>query len=533
MSSGRYQSRLFNFVYQQSRRVTQHLHSASRHLQVAAIWGVQIILSPLYLLFQSTESAGKQLHSSSKQSLLQLPANHPDSQPQTPPTADTPIQQVLRLVDSLPSQEPANFLTFFVSNALKRFNFFLHSPKNTSNLTHSSSPISEKLKESNLILTKKSLLSTRNCPIVRGIATQLSSRTLVLVTAQNQILDILTTQQQQKLQQRIIGEVAKYWRYQRLAHLGRQEAELILQPDSAIAFLDRTVANLESAHLAPVSKTALSVTLAVAQRSRAIAQVIQTHLTMSFGGKSSLHSQDSEARTIKIQALIWAAIDYFFGDHRGLPLEQNRQTQKPLLNRRFVFKLPYSSQLISTDVDPWLSESDLFGDLEAESKQTIFAQPQTLIHKTKQALPSSHLIKYSWQKMSDRFQRFLPQLKQASELVKRQKTTHSVIETHKTANNAALIFGKGDYSSIATPKTTLSPVSQHRQESTSKISNQVHSQSTEIDPAPDWIETHATAIGYVKHPLEQLLALLDRVMLWLEELLMKILQWIQQLWQGK
>ena len=175
-SSGRYQSRLFNFVHQQSRRLTENLRSASRHLQVSASWGAQLLLYPVYLLFQSKRSTGKQFYQTVQQSWPQLQADDTISQPQTPPTADTPIQRVLLLVN-VPSEEAV------------------------------STPKQGKTDSPN-----------RNRPVVRGIATQLSSHTLVLVTAQNEILDILTSQQQQKLQERIIGEIADYWRYQRLAH---------------------------------------------------------------------------------------------------------------------------------------------------------------------------------------------------------------------------------------------------------------------------------------------------------------------------
>ena len=48
--------------------------------------------------------------------------------------------------------------------------------------------------------------------------------------------------------------------------------------------------------------------------------------------------------------------------------------------------------------------------------------------------------------------------------------------------------------------------------------------ATGMEAQPDWIETNATVMGYVKHPLEQLLAWLDSLMLWLEEMLLKIWQ---------
>ena len=52
---------------------------------------------------------------------------------------------------------------------------------------------------------------------MRGIATNLISRNLVLVTADNEILDILTPQQQAKLADRIITEVGNYWHSWQLA----------------------------------------------------------------------------------------------------------------------------------------------------------------------------------------------------------------------------------------------------------------------------------------------------------------------------
>ena len=49
-------------------------------------------------------------------------------------------------------------------------------------------------------------------------------------------------------------------------------------------------------------------------------------------------------------------------------------------------------------------------------------------------------------------------------------------------------------------------------------------QSSEcLEHNPDWIETNATAMGYVKHPLEQLLEWLDLAILWLEDVFSQVL----------
>jgi len=123
--SGRYQSRLLNFVHQQSRRLTQQWDHTYRHLQVATKWGVELLLYPVYLLLNSTESAAKTLEGKEPPPRLKL-------QSQTPPTVDTPIQQVLEAVKSLPSQleeaKPAKTSAPFKFVGILWSKLFRHSP---------------------------------------------------------------------------------------------------------------------------------------------------------------------------------------------------------------------------------------------------------------------------------------------------------------------------------------------------------------------------------------------------------------------
>ncbi len=209
-SSGRYQSRLFNFVHQQSRRVTQQWEHTYRHLQVATKWGVEVLLYPVYLLFQSSESFGKTLQTKEPQTRLKLQPNDPNFQPEMP-NVDSPIQHILEAVNYLSSDEPATpTKTSEPFNPLALLGVFrLKFVDNNANLTQSSN-ITENKAES----LKPSHLENplqQHLPIVRGIATNLFNRNLVLVTTDNEILDILTPQQQAKLEDRIINEVANYW----------------------------------------------------------------------------------------------------------------------------------------------------------------------------------------------------------------------------------------------------------------------------------------------------------------------------------
>ncbi|HEY9296914.1 MAG TPA: hypothetical protein VIQ31_11165, partial [Phormidium sp.] len=87
-------------------------------------------------------------------------------------------------------------------------------------------------------------------------------------------------------------------------------------------------------------------------------------------------------------------------------------------------------------------------------------------------------------------------------------------------------------------KTVFSPASPSKSGSaTTKNSltttkKQLQKQSnSDYDNTSDWIETQATPTGYIKHPLEQVLAVLDRTMFIIEELLLKMWKEIQQLFR--
>ncbi|NJP12535.1 MAG: hypothetical protein HC866_26255, partial [Leptolyngbyaceae cyanobacterium RU_5_1] len=107
-SSGRYQSQLFNFVTRQSLRLRDRSSQAWRQVKLAAVWGMQILLYPLYVTFQTTRLVGKQLRQTIRQTLPQLQAATRSLQQvidsSEPMSADTPILRSLQAIqDLLPS----------------------------------------------------------------------------------------------------------------------------------------------------------------------------------------------------------------------------------------------------------------------------------------------------------------------------------------------------------------------------------------------------------------------------------------------
>ncbi|NEQ21425.1 MAG: hypothetical protein F6K28_19830, partial [Microcoleus sp. SIO2G3] len=381
-SPGRYQSRLFNFLNRQSIKFTAQCDRAVRHLKVTAVWGAQILLYPLYLVVQGSLSTGRQLSSAAQAGFPQIKALT-QSQPkqETPPAADTPIQRVLGEVNTLFELESAESLASLPSFlSVTGTQKLAKTAKTNKQLTTDDEQLTDAIAAKPL---------SNQCALIQGVATQLETRTLVLVTVQNQILDILTPQQQQKLASRIRWEVAdllRQWRLavaskshapQRLAKLDQprvflpvrvfwnlmawvqnspvaiaanvfQEATLVYHPTPqpsqpqhrrqkqlttsnpavltshpALAFLDRTVAELESHQLVPGSEVVVTLsdraTSVLRERTQKLRQQLQTPFITPRDSAESLEA--SQPNTSKIQSLIYAAVDYFFG-RRGSTLPQ-------------------------------------------------------------------------------------------------------------------------------------------------------------------------------------------------------------------
>jgi hypothetical protein len=551
-SSGHYQSRLFNFVNQQSRRLTQQWENTFRHLQVATKWSLETLLHTVYILMQSSESSGKTLHTKEPQSRLKLQPNDTDFFAETPLTVDTPIQHLLGEIQNLSSEEvtatssnatlnPLAFLRTLWSKAIH------HKPTEHPNPPQSLA-ISDNPAGS---LHPSQLKDALKChfPAVRGIATNLLNRNLVLVTADNEILDILTSQQQAKLEDKIISEVANYWSFWRLAKVkkenallpeidrllakltGKRTSEIAYLPEDTsedlnlinqsklLAFLDASVAKLETNAVVPVQ-----------QRSREIIQVFQTQLNIFIYGKERLaargeiavNADSLETQALNFQALIEAALNYFFGVGAGkkLNLSSNeRQLQGKLLPYR-RFNIPKSPQLHNqVPTEPWLNFHDLFGEFK-----TVAEKPVTVSQRLNPILAPNILPEMSMpKKVVHRRKAVCPETspKAKSGLVQKKQPTRNFTSTQK-------ISGK-----IIPAKQTQDRVSQSKSESSKPDVFQRLRQSTQMEAKPDWIETTATLMGYEKHPLEQLLEWLDSFMLWLEEMFVKIFQALQKLWRGK
>lgn len=235
---------------------------------------------------------------------------------------------------------------------------------------------------------------------------------------------------------------------------------------------------------------------------------------------------DREHQTSKIQALIWGAIHYFFGRNPKtleqttptnnvdqLPIGGNNKPQTALPRRPFSSALPKSPNLQSQNIaDTWLTMDDLFGDLQevtevVDEQQLLVTSSQT----TKSALPASPYVRTTGE-INSKYA-----LRARYALVKLLQRRYKIRKF-----SPILAFSK------------RSPLPDSENKSNKdEILHQQYQQTTEVEAKPDWIETQAQTIGYEKHPLEQILEWLDRIILWLEDIFVKISLFLRGLLRGK
>ena len=462
-ASNRYQSRLFSFIHRQSRFLTNRLSSAWKSLQAVTSW-----MSPIVFYPSLPQSAAKQ-------NLPQLP--------NTSPTVDTPIKQVLLLVEDLPSEQE---ITTTPSKNLFGFLWNKFFPKVNTELSTTAN--SSQLLEPTQQESSNFLVQSR--PKVQGIASLISNRLLVLVSPHNEILDILTSHQQQVLQAQIISEVTS-WRLQRIlpskderlpprqnwllapinsivnwVQRDKEQGKLSVFSSSAIASLDRNIAKFET-DLAPIAS-----------------------ITKAF----------------QIQGLIRAAIDYFF----------KRDCAERSARGDRISKLPeFTTNNLE---DPWLEMSDLFGTEDLAKQSLVLEKPAnstSYLPENKNVTQfDQELNKYSLNSLLRRW-RQPTQKNSASITVKTPQITKITKAQPNSLSQNPQISQK--LKAVATNSPSFN------------LDNSVAAKSSErLEPKPDWIETPAIAMGYVKHPLEQLLEWLDLAMLWLENKLVKFWHWLQQ-----
>jgi hypothetical protein len=390
-SQGKYQSQVMNFLNRQVQGVKDRGGEVWKKLKIAAIWGAQMALYPLYAIVQASRYA---LHQFSQ-------ATATGSLPDAPPECDRPIVSILQdLGVGLPEFANCEQLEADHRPALG----------------------SAKTKAPNLVEFTSSTLDLPQLAII-GIATDLASKQLVLVATNCQTI-ALTPAQHHQLTRRILWELAQFG-YDYRTYLKQIRNPAILPSQF-------------SSNTWPI--------------------------VQGFWGLMQWVNQGEIA-----QGLDW------FGEWGSAP-------PTPALPGQTTGKRVPSGQLVPGSDRLQRAIAYFFNKKSLRTLSAGAAAAGALI----QPLPTQGLT---------------AKTPAASSL-----TTQSLVD-HAMAVQA------GHPIAVNPARRTPLALPEPRRTKSGLTWRSVF----ELDPTDSWIETEATPVGYVKHPMEQLMGWLDGCFSWLEQ----------------
>lgn len=547
---GPYKSQLFSTLNRQSQRLRDRLGMTVRHLKVMAQWSIQTLIYPFYWLLHPQKWLGPTLGSGTSSTLPALPEpSQGDAvdQPDAALTVDRPIQSVLTTVQpwlvepdtSPPLPRPSVPLTGSFTDRLRES---LGSSADTPAIALVPAPVSlpSSASPSPPLLSRwgqqiKTLFHPEdNTVVIRGIASRLGDRQLVLTTADNLSLDVFTTDQQQTLQTLIRQELAQ-WRYHRRRHwaltqrqwrgipLVNPQTETVLMPvDWLWRGLYRWQTRAESPdQLLPPTLPPLA---------QLPAWVEQT-------GSALTHHPLVETTVIKSQQLSYQLVE-------ALPLEALPPPLRHLgedLQQKLAQRLAASDHLPETSPDPFALKvllqaaiAHFFGPNDRRSIPTATADQQALSGTTNEPSP--------WLQWDELFAE-LPKPSLAQPLLGRSRpsdsqgamvpadaatmTVSASVPTVPAANRPQATAMSADPWDENWLEDSI-PLTPSRPPLPSTSNLTTSGRSPTLETAFDWIETQAKPVGYDKHILVWCLEWLDRLAYWLETAIGRLWQWLRQ-----
>lgn len=514
-SSSRYQSRLFNFILQQSLLWTDRAAKAVRHFQVTTVWGIQALLYPIYVAVKSTRR--KLSHSSTSEDR------------QFSATADTPIQLVLEDIQRGELNERPEPSMPQLAGETGKFphpNVAANWIKSWVNRMGAIVRVEDRSQPAAIDFSQLQIC---------GVASLIDDRKLVLIGRENRILDVLSSPQQQRLERRIFIEVGNYW-------MARQEPQPPGKFDRFVEWLQKSpiarsvnlfqerTANLPAASipleatgtnalqtsLSPVNPTqnatidrwhtlVRSAQTSLAQTQQFVVEKARTarfpKLTDPWQTSSSDFPPKSTSETAKFSATptdlkalpIAPEIPNFHYHKIGKIVKSASESLR--------VKVELAADRFAQIADPWLSPLQ---DAENDTDRAI--NPLKLGDRTLKRLPPSISL-----------DRPIAQLQTWA-----QESQNRLAEWG--------IPGWEPRREVAIETPSITPVSS--QEALTNPFVWESDIATLPPPSPgNWIETEATSVEYIKHPLERILEWLDRIAFWVEERIVRLWQSLQGWWQ--
>jgi hypothetical protein len=570
-STERYKSRLFNFLNRKSIHLSNEIGKTIRQLRAAAEFGVQLLLYPVYLMVQAGRSTRQKLEQKAQPNRY-LADGELDSEALSAHSTAQPIEQILKAVEPLlvTTGQKRELLANYPEGP------FLAEQRSLIELDEQTNFKKRFVATIELLKAKLSWQKNKNREIViQGIASLIDSRGLVLVNSNNQVLDILSLQQQEQIKNYIVRKFGKAKSSKLQFFQNNTQKFLSYLPDfsehnpkllppvrwvwnvinwvqnSPIAittniFGESKLAEITSFSQAnissvennlPLSKLLESVDTAVANLEVQPLAKIQNFLRnlprnwlakINFAEKQNRDrlqtfvrelnktKANTEPDPFQIQILIRAAIDYFF----NIKNRQSSLANKTSHSKNTLLTASKQSNYLLTQSDiveaPWLSWEDLFGSLAANNDSKSNSVDSN--KEGEKTLQNEQLLTSSNQSNLEQ----LPAAFPLPNKFKKSSRDRLSLNLQQSNSSQPLRVNPTKTQKITTTETKSTAVVDTDNNSVEMITNSSVSDSQSIEAAPECLETDATTLGYVKHPLERLLEWLDGIMLWIENLWLRI-----------
>jgi hypothetical protein len=465
-SPGRYQSRLFNFINRRTIRGWEQNDRAIRSAQIATIWGVQILLYPLYLLVESAKLVGERV----QQVLRGIMGDPKAAQNVLTPGKESGgvgewesggKETDLPLADLSGDErvEVKQPISFDLTDA--------EPPKLSIGIPAVVAEISKGAIAQTIEVIPAEISSENSSKNSSSVGWWQKLSKWVKTTPVAGVVNLFGEENPlQKL------EAKRQQLKQRSEELKRRQIQLAIGGQTAsastseaeeqagiMASLDRAIAFLETGNFAALFNT-----------SQKIAQQLKQQIINSLPIPRALSAADLEDPQVgyRIRDLIEAGVEYFFSP---------KQT----------YQLPPST----TSDDPWLEEIDVF--VNPTSPQLRENSPAN----TSAFLPPAAAPEIA---SENGIQQLIKRYLKPKAIVLKQTPASNITAQQKTVTQMRVASASNNATNIVT--------------------------NTDNNSC-EWIETDAQDTGYVKHPLEQILDWLDNAMLWLEELIIKVWDWVE------
>jgi hypothetical protein len=476
--SGNYQSRVFTFISKRTNRLKDTCAQGFRHIKVAVVWSGQALLYPFHLLAQTTK-------------IFQPQIAPPAQKPVLPPVPDINIEQALELVvdagypilfqrgsANVVAERGALAVADTQGGSLQRQSapgkVALFANEDSSNLgyydpdTDDWEVASYSPRRSGQVVTKK--------PIIQGLSSLLADRQLVLVTTENEILDILTNSQQQEIRRRIGIDLAVDW-YQ------WSTGEILDRHSPTQLALDQAATEQ------------LAIASSEDRSTPGLLERWQNWLK-SF-------TTTSESAIVPSNNFGTEPID------QSEPIASNLPLQIAPASYAFNPQPPSIERFLDLPQLPPIHEPESLA-ISAHPIQQTFAklQPEWLkqwwsYYREYLSIPTTGFDEFESSQLIHQPTEF--------QLTKIEQSPEHRIESVKSNNRFAI--------SDAMRSSEITHNQRQAQHNSGKLDRKIFQN---VEHNPDWIETEAEQVGYSRSPITKLLEWIDLLMLQIENWLIKI-----------